>query len=73
MRTIIEIPQEQLDSLSKICQSEKLSRAEAIRQAIAAFVKAYPFSNEVDEAFGIWRNKRQSGLVYQDNLRQEWS
>jgi len=34
MRTIIELPDAQLESLSRLCRREKISRAEAIRRAV---------------------------------------
>jgi metal-responsive CopG/Arc/MetJ family transcriptional regulator len=35
MRTIVDIPEEQLQRLSELCRQEGLSRAEAIRRALA--------------------------------------
>jgi metal-responsive CopG/Arc/MetJ family transcriptional regulator len=39
MRTLIDIPEQQIKDLMVICQSEKLSRAEVIRKAIAYYLE----------------------------------
>ena len=35
MRTLIDIPDKQIKDLTAICEAEKVSRAEVIRQAIS--------------------------------------
>ncbi len=49
---------------------EDLSRAEAIRRAIALLL-----SNEAahpDQAFGLWKGRETEGVQYQQALRGEW-
>jgi hypothetical protein len=71
MRTIIEIPQPQLDALDGLCRLEGISRAEAIRRAIARLVhETRPTTG--NPAFGLWRNRPVDGLDYQRRLRDEW-
>ena len=70
MRTLIDIPDHQAASLKTICSAKKLSRAEVIRQALAAFIetnKAAP-----DQAFGLWGAGKDDGLAYQKRVRSEW-
>lgn len=70
MRTLVDIPDKQLEELSAICEIEKVSRAEVIRQAIATYVeKKRPLTFE---AFGIWKQRKVDGLAYQDQVRSEW-
>jgi hypothetical protein len=70
MRTIVDIPVEQLRQLSDLCRREDLSRAEAIRRAIALLLNgALP---PPDEAFGLWRDHGTEGVEYQQRLRKEW-
>jgi metal-responsive CopG/Arc/MetJ family transcriptional regulator len=38
MRTIVDLPDEQLAALDAYTKSEGISRAEAVRRAVAAFV-----------------------------------
>jgi hypothetical protein len=81
MRTLIDIPDQQLKELGAICAARKLSRAEAVRQAVAAFIEQNRPSREA--AFGLWKDQRlylpgeseplpEDGLAYQEKLRSEW-
>lgn len=73
MRTIIELPDEQVEALDGICRHEGISRAEAVRQAVSLLMKERGASRS-GLAFGIWQGRRNSdGLAYQDRLRREWS
>ena len=71
MRTIIELPPDQLDALSDLCRSEGISRAEAIRQAIAHYTRGRR-SQAAAAAFGLWRSRPVDGLQYERELRDEW-
>lgn len=81
MRTLIDVPDQQLKELGAICASRKLSRAEVVRQAVAAFIAQNRPSHET--AFGLWKNQTvylpgeteplpEDGLAYQEKLRSEW-
>jgi hypothetical protein len=70
MRTLIDIPDKQIKDLTAICEMEKLSRAEAIRQAISLYLKSKK-TTEID-AFGLWKKRKQDGLAYQEQVRAEW-
>jgi hypothetical protein len=81
MRTLIDIPQKQIDELATICLDRKLSRAEAVRQAIDAYIRVNLPAREA--AFGILRGSKvflpgdteplpADGLAYQERLRSEW-
>jgi hypothetical protein len=72
MRTIIELPADQLADLAEICRRDGISRAEAIRQAVAGHLererRARPRA-----AFGLWRDRDLDGLEYERRLRREWT
>ncbi len=81
MRTLVDIPEKQLEDLGTICAAKNLSRAEAVRQAIDAYIEQNRISR--DSAFGIWRDQPialpgderplpPDGLAYQERLREEW-
>ncbi len=70
MRALVDIPDRQIDDLTVICETKKLSRAEAIRQAIAAYIERNK-PGAVD-AFGLWKNRKVDGLAYQEQARSEW-
>jgi hypothetical protein len=72
VRTIVDLPEDQLEALDGICRREGMSRAEAVRQAVALLMRQRA-AGRSGVAFGIWRGKRQrDGLEYQERLRREW-
>lgn len=70
MRALVDIPEQQIEALAAVCKTRKLSRAEAIRQAIAAYLA----NNKppAGEAFGLWGERKLDGLAYQKRVRAEW-
>ena len=72
MRTIIDLPNDQLDSLAELCRQGRISRAEAIRRAVALYINKHAAADK-DEAFGLWRGRKVEGVAYQRRLRREWS
>ena len=71
MRTIIELPSDQLTALDALCARDGISRAEAVRRAVAEHL-ARERSARPDEAFGLWRRRPVDGVAYQQRLRGEW-
>ncbi len=71
MRTIVDIPQTTLDEFDELAKREDISRAEAVRRAIAEYLESRRSSGG-EAAFGIWRDKRIDALAYEDDLRGEW-
>lgn len=71
MRTIIELPEEQLTGLDGWCRREGISRAEAIRRAVAAML-AERAKGEAAGAFGLWRERATDALAEQERIRNEW-
>ena len=71
MRTIVELPEEQLEALSALCQREGISRAEAVRRAVREFTRAHGAALG-SSAFGLWRGRRTAGLAYERRVRAEW-
>ena len=71
MRTIIDIPDTQLELLNSFAVQEKISRAELIRRAVADYLQRYASVAE-DDAFGVWRARGEDGTAYQQRLREEW-
>ena len=72
MRTIIDIPQHMLDEIDALAKNQKISRAEAVRRAMAEYLEKRPRSRP-DAAFGIWKSRKIDPLAYEDALRGEWS
>ena len=71
MRTIIDLPEEQVQRLGELCRREGVSRAEAVRRAVTDYLNAH-FARERQDAFGMWRDRQVDGLEYERRLRREW-
>lgn len=71
MRTIIELPDEQVQALAELCDAEKISRAEAIRRALATMLAQQPATGR-EQAFGAWGKKKADGRKMVERLRKEW-
>ncbi|MCP1673978.1 metal-responsive CopG/Arc/MetJ family transcriptional regulator [Natronocella acetinitrilica] len=71
MRTIIDLPDDQVELLKQLSKQSRLSRAELVRRAVADYLQRN-HSNNGEEAFGIWRHKQLDGVEYQRRLRAEW-
>jgi Ribbon-helix-helix protein, copG family len=75
MRTIIDLPEYQIDALRLLEERKNVSRAELIRQAVAQYVVR---NVEAPEAFGAWKSKTPTlkkamdGVAVQKKLRAEW-
>lgn len=73
MRTIIEIPDEQLRALDAWRRTRGMTRAEAVRRAVAGLLQDEDeVRRAVDSAFGLWRGRGLDGLSEQERLRAEW-
>ena len=72
MRTIVDLPEEQIRALAIIGERQKLSRAELLRRAVHDFLKTH---QDVDAraAFGMWGARGEDGLSVQNRLRAEWN
>jgi hypothetical protein len=72
MRTIVDIPEKQLDALAQLCAQQNISRAEAVRRAVDRLLKESSTPRK-DAGFGIWKSKRIDSLKFVEKLRAEWS
>jgi predicted transcriptional regulator len=71
MRTVIDVPDQLIQSLDRVSGTEQCSRAALIREAITEFlrVKSVP---PAEAAFGLWKQRSTDGVRYQNELRDEW-
>lgn len=73
MRTIIEIPEEQLRALDMWRHTRGISRAEAVRLAVANLLEgAARARTSMEAAFGLWSDRQLDGLAEQERVRAEW-
>lgn len=71
MRTIIDLPEEQVNALAELCESQSISRAEAVRRALSAML-AHQKTAGRNAAFGAWKGKKVDSRKFVDALRGEW-
>jgi metal-responsive CopG/Arc/MetJ family transcriptional regulator len=71
MRTLVDIPEQQIRALAELCERSNQPRAELIRQAIAEYLANHPLV-DADDAFGLWGTAVTDGLKYQKKVRAEW-
>ena len=71
MRTVIDVPDEVVETLDRVSSSKRCSRASVIREALTKYVAELDRPN-MEAAFGVWSKKAKDGLEYQDGLRKEW-
>ena len=73
MRTIVNLPKEQIEAMDHYGKANRISRAQVVREAVAAYLpqasKKSRFENH--PAFGSWRKKVDS-VAYVRKLRAEW-
>lgn len=70
MRTIVDLPEKDLNAIKALAKRENISQAEAVRRAVHCYLEADRVE-PLDEAFGLW-GCREDGLAYQHTLRDEW-
>jgi metal-responsive CopG/Arc/MetJ family transcriptional regulator len=71
MRTIVDLPQEQVRKLALICRREKISRAEAVRRALDRFLRSSS-GRDLRSFFGASKT-RGNVSRHVARLRREWS
>ncbi|MCB9768177.1 MAG: CopG family transcriptional regulator [Candidatus Omnitrophica bacterium] len=71
MRTIVDLPEDQIEKLDQARQTSGISRAEAIRRAVEQYLSVH-LPGDRDEAFGIWKNRGVGSPDYERKLREEW-
>jgi metal-responsive CopG/Arc/MetJ family transcriptional regulator len=70
MRTLVDIPEEELEQLNVLSKARRVSRAELIRQAVAGYLERNKVG--LESSFGLWKEKAVDGVSYQERLRSEW-
>jgi predicted transcriptional regulator len=71
MKISLDIASKHLKELDRICEANQRSRAAIVREAIALYVAARR-PGCLDDAFGLWGDRKADGAVYQKKLRSEW-
>jgi metal-responsive CopG/Arc/MetJ family transcriptional regulator len=73
MRTIVDLPKEQIKALDHYGEAHGVSRAEVMREAVAAYLPTPAQKKRFDKhpAFGSLKKKIDS-VEYVRKLRAEW-
>jgi len=69
MRTLIDLPESELQALGQIARSRGMSRAEIVRQAVREYLARHA---KVEAGFGLWRDQPVDGVEHQRRVREEW-
>lgn len=74
MRTLIDIPHDQIVQLNRLAEAEKVSRAALVREAITKLLTArgQASGDAIAASFGLWAGMEEDGVAYQERLRSEW-
>lgn len=80
MRTIVDLPEEQIKALDIIGKKGDLSRAELVRRAVAAYVETEhkAAKSKLDQYFGMFKDDPTvfdglDGIGWQKKMRAEWA
>jgi predicted transcriptional regulator len=71
MRTIVELPDDQIEALKRLSNDTHLSRAELMRRAVKEYLARHR-PQPAEQAFGLWKTQRKDALGIQEQLRSEW-
>lgn len=73
MRTLIDIPEDDMKWLDRKAADEGRSRAAVVREAVAQF-RAASGKKGIQRYFGLWKDREDvsDGLKYQRKMRGEW-
>lgn len=71
MRTLIDLPDTQIQALAALCERVRQPRAAVIREAVAEYLERRA-RKPADAAYGLWGADSLDGLDYQEKGRAEW-
>jgi predicted transcriptional regulator len=71
MRTLIDIPDAQIEALAALCERVNQPRAAIVREAIAEYIAKRRVAYQPN-AFGLWGRDTEDGLAFQAKARAEW-
>jgi predicted transcriptional regulator len=73
MRTLVDIPEADIEELDAIAAKSKRSRAAAIREAIKLYLVQRSGKDWIDRGYGYWAGREDigDGLAYQLAIRED--
>lgn len=80
MRTIVDIPENEIKALDVLGQKRNLSRTALVREAVQRYLseEQQAQKGKLDQYFGMFRDdptafNGMDGLTYQQDMRAEWA
>ena len=71
MRALVDMSEAQIEALDSLAKRVRQSRAALIRAAIDDYLERHR-RTQVEDAFGLWGERKIDGLAYQEKARGEW-
>jgi len=71
MRTLIDLPDNQIQALAALCERVRQPRTAVIREAVAEYLERHA-TKPINAAYGLWGAATEDGLAYQERARAEW-
>lgn len=73
MRTLIDIPDEDIDRLDALARRHSRSRAAEVREAIRAYLRGRSGTDWIKRGSGYWRDREDigDGVEYQRRIRED--
>jgi predicted transcriptional regulator len=73
MRTLIDIPDDDIEKLDTLAAKRKQSRAAAIREAVILYLARNSNNDWIDRGYGHWSDRAdiRDGLEYQLAIRED--
>jgi len=71
MRILVDLDETQISELDQLARERKVSRAALMREAVADFLERN-VGDDAEEAFGLWAERNEDGLAFQERVRSEW-
>lgn len=74
MRTLIDLPERDVERLDVLARQRKVSRASLIRQAVEKHLNDNEDNSWIARGAGYWKHRDDigDGLGYQQRIRAEW-
>ncbi|MEK6540876.1 MAG: ribbon-helix-helix domain-containing protein [Pseudomonadota bacterium] len=73
MRTLVDIPDEDIEKLDALASKAKRSRASAIREAVKLYLVQNNSNDWIERGYGYWADREdiKDGLEYQLAIRED--
>lgn len=73
MRTLIDIPDEDIEGLDALARRHNRSRAAEVREAVRAYLRGRSGNDWIKRGYGYWRNRDDIGdaVEYQRAIRED--